>query len=1337
MMLSKKAIIIFILLWVCVCSVSANPTSNASSSANSIATSASNPNSDSVSSITSSHTSDLKSNPNSNSKANLSTDAISAPKSDSNPNFPENSDKNSNPTSNPITNSTSNQTSKESSGSRNDFLENSPLERLEKYYSDSEYDKAISFARKCLEKLPKEHPSRQRAYDIMILSIEANSRQKLIKEKNNDLKEAKREAEADAVEGTTYLTNKMYSEAKARFQRSINKFPKEAETYYLLGYCEKNLGNNADAYLAFKECVKRNPSHPRALFHLSEMSYKQKNFSEAEDFSNRLSRIIAERLAELKKDLYEQKAANLNDKAMATVRKMAALKKNLAQAQYLIGILASRRGDSKESYRALTLAAKLDPEPMETDYHLGRVNIRLKQFSQAAQAFEKAILLGENTYREKKANAKKLLDGGKSDEAVAEEAKAKEIGRRLAMCWLGLSITSVKISDISAAFDAVDKALEYQPDLRQARYAKAMLFSETRDFPSAQREIRQLLKTAPPNSEEARMAIACLKNFLRRSLDLSSGKKGILLGSMGKHERPAIIVDRFVKDSPGIGGRKTEAEWEEILPAMLEIKDLISLGNVPEAVVKLKGLRGRHPNLVQIHGILGRLYTEQGRFTDALGAFDDALRLNPHDAECLANWAYISTLKGQKLDKALDRAQEAVELCPERAEFRHTLGWIWFQKGELDNAIEHLQKALKIKPDYTLARYNLGLAYYLAGNFPTALECFETVITSRPDHVKAVLFRGITLAKMKKNKEAIEVLEALKSKLPQKEVMFSVVSELQTKFKLALERNTEIPIPEIRHPAPIQELLEKARIYRSKYLVNRAKELYLKCQRLNPKAFEPYYELGEMYAEEGLYTPAARTWETALKINPNSYPLQFNLGKMAHKLGRRDEARKAFTSAQALNSNDPEPPYYLGLIAYEDGRYESAESYSLAALRLKGRFLKALSLLGMARMRLERYMQARDAFESVYSISPPNSSIRRLAGKKLWELSKLISPLKAPSFDDAMTQRKALEKRAEKDPNGEKLRREIIEGRKAEPIVWSRLSPDEKVQIRKNLDSFPQALPDASLKNQPGGTEYISSQLSIEDKAILLNRIKDFRTANKVYPPPPAKMSSKYAIHEVSEAARKPDPSDETNKKGLEAAEKGFLNDALGEFEKAYKISPKNLDVLLNLGYLHSVMGNFKDSFDYFAQAATYHQKHPFGKLGLGNLYWLGGRGAEAVEQWRKMGPAVKVDPEFQLFGKSESAWKRVLDSNPKDSEAHSHLGLIYLFTGRMQNALAEFNAVLSLSPNRREHVFYQIQTYVILYVTSHVTSYKTQAKVKMVELESSSPNFPHLQEIKAYLDTL
>ena len=141
-----------------------------------------------------------------------------------------------------------------------------------------------------------------------------------------------------------------------------------------------------------------------------------------------------------------------------------------------------------------------------------------------------------------------------------------------------------------------------------------------------------------------------------------------------------------------------------------------------------------------------------------------------------------------------------------------------------------------------------------------------------------------------------------------------MVVDLHAKLKLAHERHAELPVPEIKSPAPIQKLMAEAQAFRAKGLVTRAKEKYLECQRLAPERFEPHFALGQMYAEAGLNLPALAAWERAEKLKTDHFPLQMSLGKMHHKLGKAAKAKEYFDRAQASTKKTPNPAIIWGCL---------------------------------------------------------------------------------------------------------------------------------------------------------------------------------------------------------------------------------------------------------------------------------------------------------------------------------------------------------------------------------------------------------------------------------------
>ncbi|HNW33646.1 MAG TPA: tetratricopeptide repeat protein, partial [Candidatus Ozemobacteraceae bacterium] len=951
------------------------------------------------------------------------------------------------------------------------------ISNAEGLYQAGQWDNVLSLARQIMKDAPADHPARQRAYDLVVLATDRQSRERLGEQQQATEKKSKQSAEQLVAEGSKLMGDKKFAEALDKFKSALRAYGGDAEAWYLLGYAFQRTDKLYEAYGAYKQCIKLNEKHPRSLFHLAELAFKFKKSAEAEEFARRLISEIENQLDQMNGLFYEQRAANLNDKAIATARKIGAFKRNLAQASYMLGLLTEDRGALQDAKTALERTVKLDPTSMDGYYHLGKTYLRLGIFHQSTVAFEQAILIGENAFKEDRVKAKKLLDEGKADSAVEAELRTKMMASRLALCHYGLAVANHRRSDTNTALDSIDKALELKPDFLHARFARAIFLASKREFQSALYEMRQVLQQAPPNSPEARRAVQTLKLLMDQSMASTQPHQY----AAQKPSDKTIELDVPVKHMPGIGGRKAEREWENLFPVMNEVQGLIDKGNVPEAVRRLIHLGIEHPDVAEVHAVLGFCYMEQNRWGDAEKAFKKALAINPKEAQSLSNLAYINAMRGTLLDKALAMAKQAVSIDENRAAFRHTLGWVLFKQGEVDKAIVELNKAVELDPNYTLARYNLGLAQYLSGTFEMALVSFDTVLAKKPGHVKAALFKALTLAKLKKVAESLALLEKLKKDLPEKETLGNVVSTLHDRLKLAEERNTDLPIPVLKSHAPIAKLLAQARMYRTKGLVNHAKELYLECQRLAPREFAPWYEMGDMYSNAGLSRPALVAWEKALEINPNSYELQFNMGRMNYRLQKRDKARQAFVNAQSIKPDDPEPHYYLGLMAYEDKRFESAESYSLAALRLKPRFYKAMALLGMARIRLGRYMPARDAYEMLYARAPADSAIRRHARKKLWELTRLLAPEKGPSYANAKQVQEEIQRKVEGGDRSQSVSPKSVG--KPVPEYGHTMTTDEKLWVLKRLEQFPVIARQAPYSYGPGTT---GSTLSNDEKLWVL-----------------------------------------------------------------------------------------------------------------------------------------------------------------------------------------------------------------------------------------------------------
>lgn len=80
---------------------------------------------------------------------------------------------------------------------------------------------------------------------------------------------------------------------------------------------------------------------------------------------------------------------------------------------------------------------------------------------------------------------------------------------------------------------------------------------------------------------------------------------------------------------------------------------------------------------------------------------------------------------------------------------------------------------------------------------------------------------------------------------------------------------------------------------------------------------------------------------------------------------------------------------------------------------------------------------------------------------------------------------------------------------------------------------------------------------------------------------------------------------------------------------------------------------------------------------------------------------------------------------------------MVYLFSGDLNKALAEFKAVVSLEENRQEHDFYQAQVYVLLYLKKNNRNHRKEAEQILARLVHGPEPFPHSERLKNFVSSL
>jgi tetratricopeptide (TPR) repeat protein/peroxiredoxin len=143
-------------------------------------------------------------------------------------------------------------------------------------------------------------------------------------------------------------------------------------------------------------------------------------------------------------------------------------------------------------------------------------------------------------------------------------------------------------------------------------------------------------------------------------------------------------------------------------------------------------LRASYPDtLANSWNNLGLLAAREGRMDEAVGYFQEALKLSPDHLIALNNLgsAYRQLKRWEDARRTYHRA---LEINPNDAESNYGLGMVLAQSDDTARAFDSLQKALKLRPVYPEALNNLGILYLRTQRRDEAVASFEQCIRVAP-----------------------------------------------------------------------------------------------------------------------------------------------------------------------------------------------------------------------------------------------------------------------------------------------------------------------------------------------------------------------------------------------------------------------------------------------------------------------------------------------------------------------------------------------------------------------------------------------------------------------------
>jgi tetratricopeptide (TPR) repeat protein len=258
-------------------------------------------------------------------------------------------------------------------------------------------------------------------------------------------------------------------------------------------------------------------------------------------------------------------------------------------------------------------------------------------------------------------------------------------------------------------------------------------------------------------------------------------------------------------------------------------------------------------------------YTSQGRYVQAIAAYQQAIKSDPLNK---ANYVALARVQiwAQQYEEALANADMAL-IDNENYSLAHAVrGWALSYLEDYLLAEAALRRALDLDPNNALAHAYLAEVYVRQQDLSminNAIEASRRALELAPNSLEALRARGIVLYATDNREQSIEM------------------------FQAAININKHLPDLFMYLGYNYSALGEN----------DRAVEMFMQANMLNPSDSIPDLEISRIYARMGQFGRAVQYAENAVNDEPENPHRYGNLGRMLYQSGDYKSAIDALAMA--------------------------------------------------------------------------------------------------------------------------------------------------------------------------------------------------------------------------------------------------------------------------------------------------------------------------------------------------------------------------------------------------------------------------------------------------------
>jgi tetratricopeptide (TPR) repeat protein len=539
--------------------------------------------------------------------------------------------------------------------------------------------------------------------------------------------------------------------------------------------------------------------------------------------------------------------------------------------------------------------------------------------------------------------------------SVAAFKEALRLDPRSAEAHFDLGLVRQRQQQPAAAIKEFQLTLQYDPGLLQAHCALASVLT---DSANAEAEFRKALAANPQ--------LVCALDGLAQVL-LNGGRYDAAL----EYWRQAVRIQpddldlRLALATATYKGAK--ARQADGLPA-------IDGAGVADAILLLRELLSRHPDMTAAHFTLGNIYANEKRSREAADEYREVFRQDPHDMVALSAEGKALVV-ASAYTEALGPAREYVRLEPNDSTGHILLGTVYRELGDYAKAEPELEKGAAGAPDDFEALYQLGFVLARLGKTDQALPRLRRAAALNPQDKSAEFQLAAVLRALGQKREANQIVEQFR-KVTDDEFRNSQLTSDGVKANDLLQGGNAAEAAEIyRHmleqkPDSAWTAYNLALALEAMQDTNGAEDVLRKAINIDPKLAKIHAELGQLELAGGNLQSAQKWLESALDIEPQLVEARGNLATVYARRGDLPTATKLLRQALEDDPQYKEGHLTLARILTQQGKKFEAERELDEAVKLAPEDPNTLSVAGKAMEQMGNLSEATTILRKVVALRP-------------------------------------------------------------------------------------------------------------------------------------------------------------------------------------------------------------------------------------------------------------------------------------------------------------------------------------------------------------------------------